>query len=135
MSRPLRTGFIIGGVLFLFLTVGFAFQLPFVTALWPWPDTPLSFLFLASISASIGGPMIWISWINEPGVVVGGALNLGLITGGTAVYMYTLYSQRGEISLLVITITSGLSFLLVLAMGWWSSRHPIQDQRPTPNTV
>ncbi|HNB55003.1 MAG TPA: hypothetical protein PK530_23840 [Anaerolineales bacterium] len=135
MSRFTRTLFIAGGLLFFLLTAGFAFRFPIAVAVWPWPDTPLSFLFLASIAAAIGAPMVWIGAANEPGAIVGGALNLGLITVGTAIYMFVLYTQRSEPALLGIAVFSGLSFFFILAMYQWSKRFPIQDQRPTPKLV
>jgi hypothetical protein len=135
MSRITRVMFFLGGLGFFMLAYGFAFRQSFATSLWPWPDTPLSYLFIGSMAAAVGTPMIWIAAVNEPGALVGGTLNLSLISLGSTIYLLILFNQRRESVLLGLALASGFFFLFVLFVAWWSRRFRIQDLRPMPRMV
>lgn len=49
------------GTLGIVLTIGFFWQLPWATRLWPWSDSHLSYIWLASICAAIAAPILWIA--------------------------------------------------------------------------
>ena len=48
------------GLLTLMLALGFVFQNPIATNLWPWPDGRYSYLFIGSILAAACVAMLWI---------------------------------------------------------------------------
>ncbi len=134
-SKFIRPFFIIGGILFFIVTLGFFFQLPWATALWPWPDGRLSYIFIASIAAAIAAPMVWIGLSGEFGAARGGAINLGVTSAGTAIYFSYLYSQNRELQLLISAVVSVISVLANWLIFKWSSKIPIKDQRAMPALV
>lgn len=132
--KYLRYTLLFGGVLTLVMGLGFAFQLSFATAAWPWPDGRLSYLFIGSILAAISVAMLWIGWTQEWGALPAGSLNVLVIGVTTTGYFFYLSANnRPEIisySLIGIfaILASAVSFL-------WSQKIPLSDQRPTPLLV
>ena len=63
--KILRYLTLIGGLVMLVLAIGFVFQNPIATSLWPWPDGRYSYLFIGSILAAAGAAMIWVGWIGR----------------------------------------------------------------------
>jgi hypothetical protein len=126
---------VIGGVIFLLLTVGFFFQLPAVTAFWPWPEGRLSYIFISSIMAAIAAPLIWIGLSGEFAAARGGALNLAVASAGTSIYLFSLYARSGDLPILITAIASGIAAPLIMGIFLWSRRIPFLDQRPLPGIV
>lgn len=135
VSRFISIGFIVTGVLFLILTAGFFFQMTWATALWPWQDGRLSYIFVASIMAASAVPIIWIGMSGEFGAARAGAINLGTSALGIAVYLSLLYRQGGELKILLTAIASAVFLLVNLGIYNWSRRFPLQDRRSVPLAV
>jgi hypothetical protein len=93
--------------------------------LWLWPDSHLSFVFIASILAAAAVPVIWIGLSSETGALVGGGLNLCLMSGATAVYLIQLYAARGLQPLLIAAILFAVFAVLSAVILLWGRRHPI----------
>jgi hypothetical protein len=53
-------------------------QWSWATGLWPWPDSPLSYRFVASILAAIALPVLWIAITRETAALRAGALDFAL---------------------------------------------------------
>ena len=134
-SKIISALFVTGGILFFIVTLGFYFQLPWATALWPWEDGRLSYIFIASITAAIAAPMVWIGLSGEFGAARGGAVNLGVTSAGTALYFSYLYSQNQELQLLISAVVSVIAVLANIVIFNWSRKIPIRDQRPMPALV
>src|SRR3954470_3291790 len=96
----IRYSAIIMSVIFLLLTIGFYFQMSWATSIWPWPDSRLSYIFIASITAAIGVNILWIGLVGDVGAAFSGSINLSVVNGGVAIYMFQLYSTRGDQKLL-----------------------------------
>ncbi|HLY25560.1 MAG TPA: hypothetical protein VKQ72_04430 [Aggregatilineales bacterium] len=124
-----------GGILLLILTAGYTFQMPWATATWPWPDSRLSYVFVASILAAIATNILWLSVIGEWGTAVSGAVNLLIAAVGMSVFMFQLYASRGQQSLLIYGIVFALFALYNLGFALWSRRFAIQDRRTAPRPV
>jgi hypothetical protein len=135
MSRYLQYGFMILGVIFLIFAVGFYFQMSWATNIWPWQDGRLSYIFIASIMASIGMPILWIGWSGEWGAMAGGAINLGISYVGISVFLFQLYSQTQNDRLLAYSLGCGMLALVNLGILFWSLRYPIHDSRQLPRLV
>lgn len=125
----------LSGLVILVFAVGFIFQIPMATSLWPWPDGRLSYLFIGSILAAVSAAAFWIGWTGELGALPAGSLNVFVIAVTTLLYFFQLALQEGRpnmipfgITALVMAIASGASFL-------WSRRLPLRDSRPTPLLV
>lgn len=134
-AKTIGTLFVIGGIVYLVLTVGFFFQLPWATGLWPWPDGRLSYIFIASITAAVAAPLIWIGLTREFGAAKGGAVNLGIAAAGMSVYLFLLYGDNQETQILVTAIASAIFALINVGIYLWSRRLPIRDQRTMPRLV
>ena len=52
-----RLALVLAGVGSRALCLGFVLEAAWATALWPWEERPLSYLFLASIAAAIALPL------------------------------------------------------------------------------
>jgi hypothetical protein len=126
---------VFGGIGFLVLTAGFFWQMAWATALWPWPDGRLSYIFLSSITAAVAAPMIWIGMSAEFGAARGGAVNLGITAAGTAAYMFILYGREQRLQLLVSAVVAAVLTLVNVGIYVWSSRQPIRERRRQPLLV
>jgi hypothetical protein len=134
-GRITKSLFVGGGMIFLMLTLGFFLQMPWAAALWPWPDSRLSYIFIASITAAVAAPMIWIGLSGEYGVARGGAISLAVAAAGTAIYLFYLYSREHDTQILVTAVFFALFVPLNLLIYLWSRRIPIRDQRDEPIMV
>lgn len=134
-SGTIRALFVVGGIIFLAITAGFFLQMEWATALWPWPDGRLSYIFLSSIAAAIAAPMIWIGLTGEFGAARGGAVNLGITAAGTAVYFFILYGREGDLQLLISALAAAFFLAVNVGIFLWSGRQPIRDRRAMPGLV
>src|SRR4051794_7938218 len=94
--KRLLGAFVPASLLTLILTGGFYAQLPWATTLWPWPVSPLSYVFIASILAAIAIPLLWIALASEPAAIRAGALDLTVMYGGMLAYVLTLLGDPGQ---------------------------------------
>lgn len=133
--RFARIGWTMTGLAFLGLTYGFAFQQPWATATWPWPDSPLSYLFVGSILAAVSVVMLWIALADEWRSAVGGVPLVGVSAAGMAVYLFLRYGRSGERHLLYYAIGLTLFVLYSLDILLWARRLPLQDRRRLPEMV
>ena len=130
----LRYTLLAGGALILAMGLGFAFQIPFATATWPWPDGGLSYLFIGSILAAVSVAMLWIGWTGEWGALPAGSLNVLVIAATTTAYFFYL-SANGRPELVPYGITGILSVIASAAAFLWSQKIPLSDERSTPLLV
>lgn len=130
----LRYIFLLGGALILAMGLGFAFQIPFVTATWPWPDGRLSYLFIGSILAAVSAAMLWIGWTGEWGALPAGSLNVLVIAATTTVYFFYL-SANSRPETIPYAIAGILSVIASAAAFLWSRKIPLSDNRTTPLLV
>lgn len=134
-SKTINALFVGGGILFFILTLGFFLQLPWITSLWPWPDSRLSYIFIAAITAAVGAPMIWIGLSGEFAAARGGAIGLAVAATGTALYLFYLYSREQDLQILITGIIFAIFIVLNLLIYFWSRTIPIRDQREKPIMV
>lgn len=137
MSRPgvIKALFVVGGLIFLVVTVGFFLQMDWATALWPWPDGRLSYIFLSSIAAAIAAPVAWIGLSGEFGAARGGAVNLAITAAGWTVYLFVLWGRGGDLQVLITAIAAAVFVAVNAGIYLWSRRQPIRDRRPMPRLV
>lgn len=132
MGAPLRIALLVGGLLALLFAVGFFLQAQWATTTWPVPSGRLSNIFVSSILAAIGTPVVWIALSTEMRAMAGGAINL-LITGVAILVAAGVFWRRGGSAALLHFAGSGF-FLAVLCAGLllYSRRFAFLDTRPTP---
>ena len=133
--KLIRIAILFGGFLNLALALGYSFQVPFVTALWPWPDGRLSYLFIGSILAAVSASMLWIGWSGELSALPGGTLNIFAIGASSSAYLTWLATQENRPALWPdATVTAAIALASLLAF-LWSRRLPLRDTHPTPLPV
>jgi hypothetical protein len=130
-----RLGQLVAGLVTIVAALGFYEEARWATDLWPWPDSRLSFIFIASILAAIALPVLWISITGELAAVRAGAADLALTYGATAIYLATLAGDPGQPELGPYIAVFGVSCLVMVAMLGWSRRIAWVDQRPMPGPV
>ena len=128
----IRAGLCLAGVAALVLALGFFQGADWATSLWPWSDTPLSFMFIASILAAIALPALWIGVSGELAAIRAGALELSLTYGAIFVYMVFLAESSSVVKWLAAFAAACASSVVAFL---WSRRIPWRDQRPMPDLV
>lgn len=119
----------------LVLALGFFQSAHWATDLWPWSDTPLSFIFIASILAAIALPALWIGVSGELAAIQAGGLELSITYGAIFVYLLTLAGDPGQPALGPYLVAFGAAALSSLVVFLWSHRIPWRDRRPMPSVV
>jgi len=119
------------------LLVGFGFWLraDWALALWPWPDGPLSYLFIASIVLAEGATLAWTAATLKLHAARGGALGFAAMNFGIAGYTFWLYSQRHEFLLLnwaIVCSSLGIGSILLFLIG---GKYPRFNNLPSPLIV
>jgi hypothetical protein len=134
-AGAVRVGLIAAGAGSLVLTAGFFWRWDWATDLWPWPDTRLSFVFLASIVAAIGVPALWIGLSGELRAIEAGALDLAVTYAGMVAYVVAIAGDPGQPELGAYIAAFAALGLFSLAAYLWSRRLPRRDPRPMPTPV
>ncbi len=102
MTTYMRYGLLGMGALALALAAGFVLQISWATALVPWASSPLSNIFLGSILAAIGAPLIWIGISQEWAGIVGGGINLTVQFAGWALFALGAWLAKGAFPVLCL---------------------------------
>lgn len=135
MSVGVRIVLALIGAVLLAFAVGFFLQAGWATMFWPVPAGRLSNVFVASIAAAVGGPVIWIAASNEPRAIAAGALDLAVTNLGVAGAGVWFYASTGNGRMLAFGL--GATVLLVLCLVLFRRNHPVpfRDTRPTPRPL
>jgi len=136
MKPALRVALVASGVMSLLGALAFFLQWPPVLALWPWPGGRLSNVFIASILAAAGLPVLWIGVAAEAAAIAGGALNFAVMYGGMALLSFLRLGEgKATRPLLPFALACVVLALVCMAMFRWSRRLPFSDPRPAPSMV
>jgi hypothetical protein len=136
MERSLRALLVAAGGLALILSAGFFVRAPWATVFWPWPDSRLSYIFVASILAAIAAPVLWIGLAGDLRATEAGALNLGLTWAGAAASLFLMATGgAGEPRLLAYAAGYAALTPAAVASYFMSRRFPLRDSRPMPGPV
>jgi hypothetical protein len=115
--------------------LGFFLEAPWATGIWPVPSSRLSNIFVSSILASIGAPVLWIALVDEPRAMAGGAIDLALSSAAIMVAAYVFYRNGGPAALLPFAAFAAILVALNIGLYIYSRRLPFHDTRPTPALV
>ena len=135
MPKLLRIALLTGGLLAFLLAAGFFLEAPWATWIWPVPSSRLSNIFVSSILASIGAPVVWIALADEPRAMAGGAIDLALSSAAIMVAAYVFYRSGGPPGLLPFAAFAAILLVLNVGLSIYSRRLPFRDTRPTPAVV
>lgn len=130
----IRLGLFLAGTLALSLAMAYLVDISAVAWLWPWPVYGLSTVFVASILAAIGAPLIWLAFSGERAAIKGGAANLFVSNAGMAFYALVVVPEASG-SVLLFGYTTAVIALIQLGLVFWSSIFAFEDKRPTPRLV
>jgi hypothetical protein len=128
-----RISFVVIGLLALAATLAFFFQLPIATQIWPWPVGRLSYIFIASISAAIGAPVLWIGLSGKLRAAAPWAINLLITFGATAIYGFNALNTENNPQLAILSTSTLILALLTGVILIWAIRQPLVDERPIPH--
>lgn len=131
MRLVIRIVLVLGGLLLFPLAWGFANSAEWAVQWWFWEDTPLSYRFLASMQAAIGIAMIWIGLTNALHMVVAGSLNLFVMLGGIAIYLFS-GQEAMNTKLWIYAYGCAIFALINLWLLFVAQRIQPLDQRPMP---
>jgi hypothetical protein len=130
-----RLGFIGDGAFFLVLAFGFAFQVPWITALWRWLDAPIAGGYFAAILASFAAGSFLIAWSGEWRAAAGGAGALILTCLGFAAHVGVRYAQgEGEDLLIHAAVLTGIAALAATTLVS-SLKSAVSDTQPVPRAL
>jgi hypothetical protein len=131
----LRAALFVLAIGLLFVGFGFWSVAGWAIAIWPWPDGPLSYLFIASIVLAEGATVAWTAATLDLNAARGGAIGFAAMNGGIAGYMLWLYSQRHEPLLLGWAAVCGVLALSSILLFWIGGNVPRPERRPPPPFV
>jgi hypothetical protein len=132
MNKTIQIAMFVMGLLALVFAAGIFLEQSWALALWPWPTSRLSNIFVSSIFAAIGAPIIWIAYTKETAAICGGAINLCVANSGMGIYsVMTAETAPGRIFGFVC-LGFAVACIVQVALTW---RIPFIDQRPLPSLV
>ncbi|MBN9386831.1 MAG: hypothetical protein J0I20_02170 [Chloroflexi bacterium] len=135
LNLSLRVVGLLLGLLLAGLAIGFVFQISWVIAIWPWPDTRYSYLFVGSILAAVTVALVWISGSGEWGAIPAGALNVAVIAFTWAIYFLQSSLAGTQTNLLYYSLFFFAGGLLSVIIFFWGRKFPLRNDRPTPRFV
>jgi hypothetical protein len=114
--------------------LGYIFQWPFATQLWPLPYTnQTTFFFIGSIFAAGAASTVWCLVTKEYGALAGVSLDYTAIFIPTAIFTFEISVSSSALRAFSVVALIGAVF--GLGMLLWSLRIPIRDPRPMPRLV
>jgi hypothetical protein len=136
VHRLVRYALVAAGAAALALAAGFFFQMGWAVGLWPWPTSRLSNIFIASILAASGVPVLWIGISGELAAITAGAINLFVANAGMAAFAFVVHSEGpAREPILIYAVSCSASAFLCLALAVWARRIPFRDPAPSPAVV
>lgn len=135
MRRGFRMALAAGGGLAMLFALGFLLQAPWATGFWPAQSGRLSNIFVASILAAIGAPVLWIAATGEGRAIAGGAANLLVTNLGCAGVGLWSWSATGNSRMLAFALACAAGALVFLWLFRRWHRAPFRDTRPMPRPV
>lgn len=128
-----RALLVITGVSLLALCVGFFTGYPEVVTLWPWPDSKLSYIFIASIFAAIGAPVLWMGMSGELAAMRGGALDFATNYLGLAITLVIAGEAVNSMLSVPLFFSVLIGSFVFNALVFFAIKNvPFKDQRPVP---
>ncbi|MCI0554160.1 MAG: hypothetical protein L0287_24685 [Anaerolineae bacterium] len=132
--QPAKTALIFAGLIQLVLAAGFFFQQAWATALWPVPDTRLSYTFIAAILAGGGAPLIWAGLSGQLASLAGYGMSFGIMYAGMGISALLFYLGTQNPVLAWFALVMGL----LAALGgiiFMRTRHLSHVDQSTPRIV
>jgi len=127
-AKAVRVLAIANAVLSAALGVGWYSAQRWALALWPWPEVPMTFVFLASIAASIAVVWATIAWTGEVATLSGVGLNIVVASAGAGTHLLMVDLVAPAVAAFAATAFGVLLFA-------WARRQAVHDARAMPLLV
>ena len=132
--RTMKLALLSVGIVQFVLAAGFFFQQAWATALWPLPDTRLSYAFIAAILAGGGAPLVWIGLSGRLGGLTGYGLGFGIMYAGMGLAALLFYLRSQQMALAWFAVVMGI-LAVTGAFLFFRTRHHAADSQQTPRIV
>jgi hypothetical protein len=119
---------VVNAVVWAVLAFGWNFRAEWAVGLFPWPEAPMTFVFLASIGASIAAVWLAVAWAGEWAALSGVGLNVVVAAMGSALHLFSLDRPW-------LAAGAGLAAGFGLLLYAWAHRQPVKDPRAMPPVV
>ena len=104
-------------------------------ALWPWPDSRMSYIFIGSMLLAQAGALFWQARSLELNAAMGGAIGYGLMNAGFVFLMGSLDLQTRDLRSLGWAITAMVLTLGAIAVLLLRNHFPVTRSSATPPIV
>ena len=128
IAKAVRVLAIANAVLWAALGVGWYSAQGWAVALWPWPEVPMTFVFLASIAGSIAVIWAMIAWTGEVAALSGVGLNIVVASAGAGTHLLRV----NLVAPAVLAFAGVAGGVLLFA---WARLQPVHDTRAMPPLV
>jgi hypothetical protein len=130
-----RLGFVLLSAPAWAFAIGLLLELPWATGVWPWAESRLTYIFIASVAGAVAAPIMWIGLSGEIAAARGGAINLIIIDGFFAAFFLWKGLYQDDLRFVAYGIGSGLATIAIIGIFIWSLRVPVRDREPVPFLV
>ena len=135
MERYVRVALVAGGATALLGAAAFLLNVDAVSGLWPYQTYGLSKVFIASLLAAIGAPVLWIGLSGELASLAGGAGNILVTGGGMGGWALWRVMNGAPPKVLWFALVCLFFVAAAAAMIVLSRRQAFRDTRPMPGLV
>lgn len=132
MQQQMRVGLLVTGLLAAILGLGYFQHWPWALGTWPWPESPLSHVFVASILAAVAAAMGWVGLSGRLAGAAGGFLHVATMSTGLASVFWPLGQLRQPSVLPAYAAGCAAVAVACLAAFAWARRQRVVDTRPIP---
>lgn len=112
--------------------VGLYRQASWMVDLWPLADVRMTYIFYASVVASIVAPLAWAAWRDDLGALeaIGFEFTIGAPVVGLYLAWLALDRRDGDLAgFAIVSFALGAAAVL---LARWARRVPLRDVRPLP---
>ena len=132
--RSLKYVLILLGLAQLVLAVGFFLRQAWATGLWPIPDTPLSYSFIAAILAGGAAPLIWIGLSDSAAALAGYGFSFFIMYVGMALASLLFFLRDRNSAFTWFSLVLGLLAIFCASL-FFRTRYARADRQPMPRPV
>jgi hypothetical protein len=135
MLNAMRLSLFAFGAVCLALTIGFGWQMDWAVHLWPWEESRLSYIFLASITAAIAAPSVLVAVTEEYAALIPQSVTTLVQGGGVAGTCLVLFVDDPSGGKLGLAVVAAGSVVLAIGTLWQLRSYAARDLRPLPEPV
>jgi hypothetical protein len=135
VEQGVRRALLLTGVLAGLLAAGYFVQAPWAVDTFPWRETRLSNIFVASILAAVAGAMLWVSLAGRVAGAAGGFLHVATMAAGLAMVFSARVVDGPRQAVDGYTLGCWLVAASCVAAFAHARRLPAVDTRPVPRSL